>query len=133
MAQAITDPVEAAAQLKERVDGAKKVVFFGGAGVSTASGIPDFRSEDGLYSQHFKYPPETMLGHQFFCEHTAEFYRFYRERMIALGAKPTGLARCETEPGAQEARRARGRRKTDRRRYAEHRRSAPVCRVKERL
>ena len=101
MAQAITDPIEAAVQLKERVDAAKKVVFFGGAGVSTASGIPDFRSEDGLYSQHFKYPPETMLGHQFFCEHTAEFYKFYRERMIALGAKPNQahkkLAELEAE------------------------------------
>ena len=101
MAHTITDPVEAAAQLKERVDAAKKAVFFGGAGVSTASGIPDFRSEDGLYSQHFKYPPETMLGHQFFCEHTAEFYRFYRERMIALEAKPNQahkkLAELEAE------------------------------------
>lgn len=88
MTHAITDPAKAASQLKAYIDGAQKVVFFGGAGVSTASGIPDFRSEDGLYHQHFKYPPETMLGHQFFCEHTAEFYEFYRERMIALDAKP---------------------------------------------
>ncbi|WP_321974140.1 NAD-dependent protein deacylase [Paratractidigestivibacter sp.] len=99
MAQAITDPMEAAAQLKARVDAAERVVFFGGAGVSTASGIPDFRSENGLYHQKFKYPPETMLGHQFFCEHTAEFYEFYRDRMIALGAKPnrahTKLAELE--------------------------------------
>ena len=84
----ITDPAEAATRLKTLVDGARRVVFFGGAGVSTASGIPDFRSEDGLYHQYFKYSPETMLGHQFFCEHTAEFYDFYRERMIALDAKP---------------------------------------------
>ena len=88
MARAITDPAEAAAQLKALVDEASNVVFFGGAGVSTASGIPDFRSENGLYHQKFKYSPETMLGHQFFCEHTAEFYEFYRDRMIALGAKP---------------------------------------------
>ncbi len=88
MTRAITDPVEAAAQLKALIDDAKNVVFFGGAGVSTASGIPDFRSEDGLYHQHFKYSPETMLGHRFFCDHTAEFYEFYRERMIARDAKP---------------------------------------------
>ncbi len=88
MARAITDPVEAAAQLKALVDEAENVVFFGGAGVSTASGIPDFRSENGLYHQKFKYSPETMLGHQFFCTHTAEFYEFYRDRMIALDAKP---------------------------------------------
>ncbi len=101
MARAITDPVEAAAQLKALVNDAKKVVFFGGAGVSTASGIPDFRSENGLYHQKFKYPPETMLGHQFFCEHTAEFYDFYRDRMIALDAKPNRahlkLAELEAE------------------------------------
>ena len=88
MTRAITDPAEAAAQLKALIDDAKNVVFFGGAGVSTASGIPDFRSEDGLYHQHFKYSPETMLGHRFFCDHTAEFYEFYRERMIARGAEP---------------------------------------------
>jgi NAD-dependent deacetylase len=88
MAAAITNPIEAAAQLKELVDAAHKVVFFGGAGVSTASGIPDFRSEDGLYRQHFKYAPETMLGHDFFVTHTEEFYDFYRSRMIALEAKP---------------------------------------------
>ena len=62
MARTITDPQEAALELKERVDRARRVVFFGGAGVSTASGIPDFRSEDGLYHQHFKYPPEMMLS-----------------------------------------------------------------------
>ena len=84
----ITDPTQAAAALKERVERAGSVVFFGGAGVSTASGIPDFRSADGLYHQHFKYPPETMLSHSFYVSHTAEFYDFYRERMIALNAKP---------------------------------------------
>ena len=88
MARTITDPQEAALELKERVGRARRVVFFGGAGVSTASGIPDFRSADGLYHQHFKYPPETMLSHSFYVSHTAEFYDFYRERMICLTAKP---------------------------------------------
>jgi len=88
MAQTITDPKEAAAELAKRVERAKTVVFFGGAGVSTASGIPDFRSEDGLYHQHFKYPPEMMLSHSFYVSHTKEFYDFYRERMICLTAKP---------------------------------------------
>ena len=64
------------------------MVFFGGAGVSTESGIPDFRSADGLYSQHFDYPPEVMVSASFFHEHTPEFYDFYCERMIALDAQP---------------------------------------------
>lgn len=88
MAMTITDPVEAAAELARRVERSKNVVFFGGAGVSTASGIPDFRSEDGLYHQHFAYPPETMLSHSFYVSHTKEFYDFYRERMICLTARP---------------------------------------------
>ena len=88
MARTITDPAEAAAALASSVNDAKRVVFFGGAGVSTASGIPDFRSEDGLYHQHFAYPPETMLSHSFYVTHTKEFYDFYRERMIALDARP---------------------------------------------
>lgn len=88
MSRIITDSAEASKELKSLMDAAGSVVFFGGAGVSTASGIPDFRSEDGLYHQHFKYPPETMLGHDFFVSHTKEFYDFYRERMIALDAKP---------------------------------------------
>ena len=88
MARTITDPTEAAQELASRVNKAGSVVFFGGAGVSTASGIPDFRSEDGLYHQHFDYPPETMLSHSFYVSHTKEFYKFYRERMICLTAKP---------------------------------------------
>jgi NAD-dependent deacetylase len=84
----VSDSAEAARELSERIGRAKSVVFFGGAGVSTASGIPDFRSEDGLYHQKFKYPPETMLSHSFFVTHTEEFYDFYRTRMIALDAKP---------------------------------------------
>lgn len=88
MGRTVTDVREAAAALKAAVDEASSVVFFGGAGVSTASGIPDFRSEDGLYHQHFKYPPEEMLSHGFYVTHTAEFYDFYRTRMIAPDAKP---------------------------------------------
>ena len=87
-AKVISDAREAAQELAERVRCAKRVVFFGGAGVSTASGIPDFRSEDGLYHQKFKYPPEEMLSHEFYLTHTEEFFDFYRTRMIALGAKP---------------------------------------------
>ena len=64
------------------------IVFFGGAGVSTESGIPDFRSVDGLYNQHYKFPPETILSHTFFEMQTEEFYRFYRDKMLCLDAKP---------------------------------------------
>lgn len=88
MAHIIDDPDIAARELKAMFESCQHAVFFGGAGVSTASGIPDFRSADGLYHQKFVYPPETMLSHTFYCAHTAEFYEFYRERMIALGAKP---------------------------------------------
>lgn len=85
----ITNPSEAAQELSRLFDKANgKAVFFGGAGVSTASGIPDFRSIDGLYHQKFKYPPETMLSHSFYVHHTEEFYDFYRTKMVALGAKP---------------------------------------------
>lgn len=88
MARTVTDPQEAASELEGRFSRAHRAVFFGGAGVSTASGIPDFRSVDGLYHQHFAYPPEEMLGHDFFCTHTREFYEFYRARMIDLDARP---------------------------------------------
>lgn len=84
----ITDAAEAAEELAKRVEKHERIVFFGGAGVSTASGIPDFRSVDGLYHQKFDYPPETMLSHDFYETHTAEFYEFYRTKMIALGARP---------------------------------------------
>ena len=79
---------EAIRKLKELVDGSDNIVFFGGAGVSTESGIPDFRSVDGLYHQQFAYPPETMLSHSFYVRHKAEFFDFYRAKMLALDAKP---------------------------------------------
>lgn len=88
MSETITNPAEAAEELKRRTDRAHRIVFFGGAGVSTASGIPDFRSVDGLYHQKFAYPPEEMLSHHFYEQHPAEFYEFYRTKMIALDAKP---------------------------------------------
>ncbi len=75
-------------QLQAIIRGAKKLVFFGGAGVSTESGIPDFRSVDGLYNQKYDYPPETILSATFFYRHTEEFYRFYRDKMLCLDAKP---------------------------------------------
>lgn len=75
-------------RLAEIVAGSKRIVFFGGAGVSTESGIPDFRSVDGLYHQQWDYPPETILSHTFFINNTSEFYRFYRAKMLCLDAKP---------------------------------------------
>lgn len=76
------------AKFKEWVDASDNIVFFGGAGVSTESGIPDFRSVDGLYNQQYKYPPETILSHTFFMSEPEEFFRFYRAKMLALDAKP---------------------------------------------
>ncbi len=75
-------------QLQAIIDNSKRIVFFGGAGVSTESGIPDFRSVDGLYNQKYDYPPETILSHTFFEKKTAEFYRFYRDKMLCLDKKP---------------------------------------------
>ena len=75
-------------QLKEIVDNTDNLVFFGGAGVSTESGIPDFRSTDGLYNMKYKYPPETIVSHTFFVRRTEEFYEFYKDKMMALDAKP---------------------------------------------
>ncbi len=74
--------------LQEIIDDSKRIVFFGGAGVSTESGIPDFRSADGLYSQKYKYPPEQIVSHTFYVHNTEEFYRFYKDRMIFPDAKP---------------------------------------------
>ncbi len=75
-------------ELQRMVDESSRIVFFGGAGVSTESGIPDFRSVDGLYHQQYDWPPETILSHSFFQRQTAEFYRFYRAKMLAPDAKP---------------------------------------------
>ena len=75
-------------KLKDLVDAASHIVFFGGAGVSTESGIPDFRSTDGLYHQEWKYPPEVILSHSFYKSNPEEFFRFYRAKMLAPDAKP---------------------------------------------
>jgi len=75
-------------ELYEIIKKSDNIVFFGGAGVSTESGIPDFRSVDGLYNQKYKYPPETMISHSFFRSNTEEFYDFYKNKMLFLGAKP---------------------------------------------
>ncbi|MBR1863758.1 MAG: NAD-dependent protein deacylase [Ruminococcus sp.] len=74
--------------LQQIISSSKKTVFFGGAGVSTESGIPDFRSVDGLYNQKYDYPPEQILSHTFFMKKPEEFYRFYRDKMLCLDAKP---------------------------------------------
>lgn len=74
--------------LQEIIDHSKNIVFFGGAGVSTESGIPDFRSTDGLYNQKYDYPPEEILSHTFFASHTEAFYDFYRDKMLCLTAEP---------------------------------------------
>ena len=83
------------------IEESKRIVFFGGAGVSTESGIPDFRSVDGLYSQKFEYPPETIISHSFYLRDPAYFFRFYREKMMPLGFAPNVthqvLARWEEE------------------------------------
>ena len=85
--------------LKSWIKESSRIVFFGGAGVSTESGLKDFRSQDGLYHEKYDYPPETILSHSFFFSHTAEFYRFYRDKMLCLTAKPNAahlaLARLE--------------------------------------
>lgn len=74
--------------LQEIINQSKNIVFFGGAGVSTESGIPDFRSVDGLYNQKYDYPPEEILSHTFFMKNTNEFYKFYRDKILCLNAKP---------------------------------------------
>lgn len=87
--------------LKEWIRESSRIVFFGGAGVSTESGIPDFRSTDGLYHQQYEYPPETILSHSFYIRKTEEFYRFYRNKMLFPDAMPNrchlALARLEAE------------------------------------
>ena len=88
-------------KLEKIISQSQNIVFFGGAGVSTESGIPDFRSVDGLYHQKYDYPPETILSHTFWETHPEEFYRFYRDKLIVRGAKPNAahlrLAKLERE------------------------------------
>lgn len=92
---------QAIGTLRQWIDESDNIVFFGGAGVSTESRIPDFRSVDGLYNQKYKYPPETILGHSFFVRYPEEFYEFYRDKLIAPWAKPNAahlkLAQWEAE------------------------------------
>lgn len=87
--------------LKQWIEESGNIVFFGGAGVSTESGIPDFRSQDGLYNQEYDYPPETIISHSFYVRNPREFYRFYKNKMIFTGAKPNAahlaLAKLEQE------------------------------------
>ena len=96
----MTDKVK---HLKELVEGSDNIVFFGGAGVSTESGIPDFRSTGGLYHQEWKYPPEVILSHTFYESNPEEFFRFYRAKMLMPGAKPNAAHRklAEWEAGGR--------------------------------
>lgn len=88
-------------QLKDWIQSSGNIVFFGGAGVSTESGIPDFRSVDGLYNQQYRYPPEMIISHSFYVRNPEEFYRFYKDRMLFTHAKPNAahqaLARLEEQ------------------------------------
>lgn len=93
--------MEALEQLKAWIDESHDIVFFGGAGISTESGIPDFRSEDGLYHQQYQYPPETIISHSFYMKNPEEFYRFYKNKMIFKEARPNpahlALAKLEEQ------------------------------------
>lgn len=93
--------MEETEQLKKWIAGSDNIVFFGGAGVSTESGIPDFRSVDGLYNQQYDYPPETIISHSFYRRNPEEFYRFYKKRMLFPDAKPNAahiaLAKLEEQ------------------------------------
>ena len=80
-------------KLQEIIDDSRQIVFFGGAGVSTESGIPDFRSADGIYHQHYKYAPEQVVSHSFFKAHPDVFYEFYKEKMMCLEAEPNAAHR----------------------------------------
>ena len=88
-------------KLKELIDNTDNIVFFGGAGVSTESGIPDFRSVDGLYNQKYKYPPEEILSHSFFERNPEEYYRFHHEKLRLTGAKPNAAHKKLAEWEAQ--------------------------------
>lgn len=84
-------------EFQDIIDNGKRVVFFGGAGVSTESGIPDFRSVDGLYNQKYDYPPEQILSHTFFVRKCSEFYRYYKDKMLALDIEPNAAHKKLTE------------------------------------
>ena len=101
--------------LKKWLDESSNIVFFGGAGVSTESHIPDFRSTDGLYNQEYDYPPETILSHSFYMRKPEEFYRFYRNKML--------FPKRGAEPGAQSVGKAREDGKAEGSRNAEYRRT----------
>lgn len=93
------NPKEKIELLQNWIDSSNQIVFFSGAGVSTDSGIPDFRSQDGLYNQKYKYPPEEIISHSFFEKNPEEFYRFYRDKMLCLDVEPNDvhkfIAKCE--------------------------------------
>jgi NAD-dependent deacetylase len=86
----MTEQIE---KLQQMIDASRRIVFFGGAGVSTESGIPDFRSSDGLYHQNYQYPPERVVSHSFFMQMPEAFYQFYKDKMMALDAKPNAAHR----------------------------------------
>ena len=117
----MTDEIK---RLKELVDSSDNIVFFGGAGVSTESGIPDFRSTDGLYHQEWKYPPEVILSHTFYESNPEEFFRFYRAKMLAPDARPNAAH--------QEAGGVGGRGQAEGRHHPEHRRAPPGRRQQDR-
>ena len=95
------------AKLQQMMDESKRIVFFGGAGVSTESGIPDFRSVDGLYNQKYDYPPETILSHEFYVRKPEEFFRFYRDKLIIEDVSPNkahlALAKLEKIRGYSDS------------------------------
>ena len=86
-------------KLQTIIDESSRIVFFGGAGVSTESGIPDFRSVDGLYNMEYKYPPEQIISHSFFRRNPEEFYRFYKDKMLYLDAEPNFTHKLMAELG----------------------------------
>ena len=88
-------------QLRQWIAESDNIVFFGGAGVSTESGIPDFRSVDGLYNQQYDYPPETIISHSFYKRNPEEFYRFYKNKMIFQGAEPNAAHKALAKLEAQ--------------------------------
>lgn len=98
----MNDLKEKIAAFQQMLDESHYIVFFGGAGVSTESGIPDFRSVDGLYHQQYDYPPETILSHTFYRRNPEEFYRFYKNKMLFLDAKPN-MAHKSWRSGKQKA------------------------------